>query len=171
MILRLEIEPGGKAEILVGRPGIAIDAAVLAAAIRIEARLESDIGTIVASDDRFRDVAKILRLPARPFFALGIDIDNIRIVKIEMEFFEPISRAPRCATPVDGRTALRRLIDNRDQLPICHETSSHEHIRLSSKTALSQEPRDQSFHFFGSFCFSFSTGANRSPDFLTRART
>src|ERR1700676_3298440 len=27
----------------------------------------------------------------------------------------------------------------------------------------------QSFHFFGSFCFSFSTGANRSPSFPTRA--
>ena len=29
----------------------------------------------------------------------------------------------------------------------------------------------QSFHFFGSFCFSFSTGSNRSASFSTRART
>src|SRR5437016_11513276 len=27
-----------------------------------------------------------------------------------------------------------------------------------------------SFHFFGGFCFSFSTGAKRSPIFFTRSR-
>ena len=58
----LEIESGRKPEIFVRWPRITIDAAMLATAIRIEARFESDIRTVVARDDRFRAVAKILRL-------------------------------------------------------------------------------------------------------------
>src|SRR5947207_15592191 len=33
-----------------------------------------------------------------------------------------------------------------------------------------QETKFHSFHFFGGFCFSFSTGAKTSPIFLTRSR-
>jgi hypothetical protein len=48
---RFEVEPRRQAEIGVGRPREAIDAAVLAAAVRIDRTVESDIGRIVAGDD------------------------------------------------------------------------------------------------------------------------
>src|SRR6266850_2601414 len=48
-------------------------------------------------------------------------------------------------------------------------------LRGKSGLAESENPNNQrsihSFHFFGNFCFSFSTGAKRSPCFSTRART
>ena len=53
----LEIEPGGKAEILMGRPRVTINAAVLAAAIGIHARLETDVGAVVMRDDRAGEIA------------------------------------------------------------------------------------------------------------------
>ena len=48
----LEIEPGGEAHIGVGRPGVAIEAAVLAAAIGVDRAVERDVGRLVAGDDR-----------------------------------------------------------------------------------------------------------------------
>ena len=56
--LRLEIEPGAEAEILVRRPGIAIRAAVRAAAIGIEAVAERDVGAVVFRDDRFEESSR-----------------------------------------------------------------------------------------------------------------
>ena len=47
------------------RPRVAIDTAVLAAAIRIQTCLEADIGTGIARNDRFCVVAKKLRFAAR----------------------------------------------------------------------------------------------------------
>src|SRR5205823_2948979 len=55
--LRLEIEPRRQAEVFVERPGEAIGAAVLAAAVRVDAVRKSDVGTVVAGDDRARRVA------------------------------------------------------------------------------------------------------------------
>ncbi len=48
----LEIEPGRQAEVSVGRPRVAIDAAVLAAAIGVDRLLERDVGRGVARDHR-----------------------------------------------------------------------------------------------------------------------
>src|SRR5262245_20171832 len=54
--LGFEIEPGRKAEIGVGRPREAIDATVLAAAVRIDRAIEADVRRIVARDDLARRV-------------------------------------------------------------------------------------------------------------------
>src|SRR5206468_299881 len=55
---RLEVEARGEAQVLVRRPREAVDAAVLAAAVGIEARLERHVGAVVARDDRARGVAQ-----------------------------------------------------------------------------------------------------------------
>jgi hypothetical protein len=52
----LEIEAGRQAEIGMTRPCVAIDAAVLAAAVRIDRAVEADIRRVVAGDDRPRRV-------------------------------------------------------------------------------------------------------------------
>src|SRR5262249_45952735 len=49
--LRLEIEARGKAEVFVRGPGVTVDTAVLAAAIRIDARGEADIRGVVIGDE------------------------------------------------------------------------------------------------------------------------
>ena len=59
--LGFEIEPGREAEILVIWPSVAIGAAVLAAAIRIDAVREADVGTVVVGDDRARVIDEELR--------------------------------------------------------------------------------------------------------------
>ena len=48
----LEIEPGGETHVGVGGPGVAIEAAVLAAAVGIDRAVEGDVGRLVAGDDR-----------------------------------------------------------------------------------------------------------------------
>jgi hypothetical protein len=88
---------------------------VLAAAIWIQARFETDIGTGVPSDDRFGSITKILCRPPRLSLSGRINIDTINIGQIDMQFFEPICRAPGCATPADGHGALGRLLNDRPE--------------------------------------------------------
>ena len=52
--LRLEIDACREIQIPVRRPRVAVDAAVLAAAVRIDRLLEMDVRRIVAADDRAR---------------------------------------------------------------------------------------------------------------------
>ena len=59
--LRLEVEPRGEAEVLVRGAREAVDAAVLAAAIRIDAGVEADVRTVVRGDDRPRRIAQVDR--------------------------------------------------------------------------------------------------------------
>ena len=47
----LEVQSGGEAEVLVGGTGVAVDAAVLAAAVGVQAVLEADVGRVVARED------------------------------------------------------------------------------------------------------------------------
>ena len=134
--LALEIESGGEPKIFVGRPRKAVDAAMLAAAIRIDARLESDIRAVVPRDDRFRQVPEKLRLPPRLFllFTGRIDLHDIRVAEIDVKFFKPVGRIPRSASSMDRRRRRRCLFDDGDKLLLgCftgpgHVTSSHEHI-------------------------------------------
>ena len=49
--LGFEIEPGREPHIRVGRPGVAVEAAVLAAPIGIDRAIESNVGRLVARDD------------------------------------------------------------------------------------------------------------------------
>ena len=118
------------------RPRVTINAAVLATAIRIQARLKTNIRTVVARDNRFRAVAKILRFAPRPLFHRRNRIDNVGIRYINMKFLEAIGRAPRSTATVDRFRALRRFVDDRAEFALSirlHDvTSSHEHIRLSN---------------------------------------
>ena len=66
--LGFEIEPGRQAEIGVGRPREAIDAAVLAAAIGIDRAVEGDVRRLVAGDDLARRVDRHRGLERRQFF-------------------------------------------------------------------------------------------------------
>ena len=77
----LEIETGRQAEIGMARPRIAIDAAVLAAAIRVDRAVEADIRRVVAGDDRAR------RVDAEPGF------EPRRLVVLDMS--QPSSKATR----------------------------------------------------------------------------
>ncbi len=117
------------------RPRVTIDAAVLAPAIWIQARLKTHVWAAVASDNRFRSVAKILRLAPRLFVSGRINIDTINVGQIDMQLFEPISRTPGGASPMEGRIALWFLSNDRPEFLFRrHVTSSHERIALSSKS-------------------------------------
>src|SRR5436190_9461592 len=108
---------------------------MLAPAIRIDARFEPDIGTLIARDDCFRGVPKILRRPPGLFFVARIGIDNIHIGKIDTEFLETIRRTPGRAATVDWLMALWFFLNDRTKFlfPVSsHVTRSHEHTHLSS---------------------------------------
>ena len=77
-----------------GRSGEAINTAVLAPTIRIDADFKADIRTLIVRDDRFGRVAKILRRTTGLLVRIRIFIDNIGIGKIDMQLFESIGRAP-----------------------------------------------------------------------------
>jgi len=67
---------------------------MLAAPIGIKACLESDIWTVVTSDDRFGSVVKILRRAPRSLFCSRIDIDSIKIILIDVQLLEAIGGTP-----------------------------------------------------------------------------
>ena len=117
------------------RPRETIDAAMLATAIGIDARFESDIRALIPRNDCFRGVPKILRRPPGLFFVARIGIDNIDIGKIDVQLFEPIRRTPGSAAAVDWLLALRCFLNDRTKFLFpasSHVTRSHEHIHLSS---------------------------------------
>jgi len=60
------------------RPREAIDTAVLAAAVRIDARFETDVGTLIPRDNRFRSVPVIFSA-TRPILVLGVRLNNILV--------------------------------------------------------------------------------------------
>ena len=59
--LGFEVEAGGEAEVFVVRPGVAVAAAVRAAAVGIHAIAEADVGAVVLGDDGLRIVGQVLR--------------------------------------------------------------------------------------------------------------
>ena len=62
--LGLEIEAGAEAQVFVIRPGVAVAAAVGAAAVRIDAVAEADVRAVVLGDDRLRLVGADTRSAA-----------------------------------------------------------------------------------------------------------
>jgi len=86
-----EIEAGRETEVFVERAGVAVDAAVLAAAIGIDAGFESDVGAVVVSDDGAGAVFKELGARGRVFFGVPVGIG------FEVEFLEAIGRIAGCA--------------------------------------------------------------------------
>ena len=127
-----------------------INATVLTSAIGIYARFEADVGAFIPRDDGFGRIAKKLRRSTRPFswravamrrrFLARIDIDNIRVVKIDMKFFEAIGRIARsAATSGLGRfsrvqrfAVLAVKSFPSPKIMLWHVISSLEHITLSS---------------------------------------
>ncbi len=91
---RLEVEPRGHAEVFVGGAGEAVDAAVLASAIGIDARFESDVRTVVVRDDRPRGIPKIDGLRSSRI-ALRFVIDDV------FELLEPVLRIPARSSSFD----------------------------------------------------------------------
>ena len=69
---RLEVEPGGESEVLVGRARVAVDAAVLAPAVGVQAGVEAHVGTVVVGDDAARGVAHVER-SGTPRLFLSVD--------------------------------------------------------------------------------------------------
>ena len=95
-----------------GRPGVTVNATMLASAIGIETCLKTDIRAAIASDDRFGFVAKILRSAARPLVSVRVGVDNIEVINIDVKSFEAIGRTPGSPPPTDGLAALRSLLDD-----------------------------------------------------------
>ena len=79
-----------------GRPGVTINATVLTAAIRVYARLEPDIGTVIAGNDRLRAISVINRLSRARIF-----IDFIMRIFFKMERLETIRRIDRSSPGVE----------------------------------------------------------------------
>jgi hypothetical protein len=75
--LGLEIEAGREAEVLVRRPREAVSAAVLAAAIRIDAVGEADVRRVIAGDDRTRRIAEVDGA-RNALVALRVVVDDVR---------------------------------------------------------------------------------------------
>jgi hypothetical protein len=68
------------------RPRVAVDAPVLAASIRIDARVEADIRAVVVSNERAGSVFEELSLRSR-FVRIG----RIRVAQVD-ELLKPIRR-------------------------------------------------------------------------------
>jgi hypothetical protein len=77
------------------RSGITIDATVLAPAIRVNARLESDVRAVVVCDDGLSEIAIVDRLPSR---SLGIVL--VLRIRLEMERLEAVAGIKRSAAAV-----------------------------------------------------------------------
>src|SRR5206468_71631 len=96
-----KIEAGRKTEVFVCRPGVTVNATMLASAIGIETCLKTDIGADVTSDDRLGSVTKILCSAAGPLVSVRVDVDNIEVININVQSFEPIGRTPGSPPPTD----------------------------------------------------------------------
>jgi hypothetical protein len=68
------------------RPGVTIYAAMLAAAIRIDAGFETDIGAVVVSYDCACPVTKKLCPRQRILFRIPF------LIRFQMDFLEPVDR-------------------------------------------------------------------------------
>src|SRR5437773_1959642 len=80
------------------RPRVTINAAMLAAAIRIDAGIEADVRAVVGGDDRARLVSKKLRGGAGAFFHRVISVFFV------VQRFEAIGGInPRAAPANDGK--------------------------------------------------------------------
>ena len=79
------------------RPGIAIDTAVLTSAIRVDARLEADVGAVVLGDDGARPVGQVLR--PRPIqgvevFLVLLDLLELQLVVRGLESIGRVEPGP-----------------------------------------------------------------------------
>src|SRR5262249_47872601 len=121
--------------ILMRRPGIAINAAMLAATIRIDAGPEADIGAIVCDDDGSRGIAKEKGRRRRTLLCFRAR------VRLALKQFEAIGRIVCCPT-APNRFLVARLIPHKD--------SVHKYRYISSRDLMSRSGTRQentSFHW------------------------
>src|SRR5687767_6580026 len=85
-----------------GRACVTVNASVLAAAIRVDTRRETDIRTVVVSDDRGGLVPEYLRL-RRDIFS-GVEIG----IALQMNLHEPIGRIHRRPASADHTLVLHQ---------------------------------------------------------------
>ncbi len=97
----LEIEAGRQAEIGMARPRVAIDAAMLAAAIGVDRAVEADIGRVVAGDDR---AGRVNLQPGGERHRLGLGAGHAPAV-VEGDALLALEAPARVA---DGAAALAR---------------------------------------------------------------
>src|SRR5919112_699159 len=80
----LKIQPRREAEVFVVRAGEAVDAAMAASPVRVDARVEADVGAVVAGDDRTRGVTQVDRLRSRLYsirpLGLRLDLDPLEAI-------------------------------------------------------------------------------------------
>ena len=131
--LGLEIEPCRVAEEAMRRAGKAVDATVLAAAIRIDRAVERNIGTVIARDDGARRVVEHRRLEgieiAEPFPAI---IEGLAPLSLEAARVIGVGAAPAPTFAVD--CAARSCLDRRDiSLPLMHVGSPQLGVRETLK--------------------------------------
>ena len=96
--LRLEVETRAESQVFVAGSGIAIRAAVLATAIRVQAKAEGDIRALVFGDDALRPVGEEQGLDAPIVVRLLRERRRRRIVfvvRLALESQEPIRRIDR----------------------------------------------------------------------------
>ena len=89
------------------RPRIAINAAVLTSAIRIDAHLEADVRAVILGDDAARRVRKILR--RRPAQRVDVVIVQLQLLELELVVrrLKPVCRiVPRPRPRGAGRSAI-----------------------------------------------------------------
>jgi hypothetical protein len=106
---------------------------MFATAVRIDARLEPDIRTVVPRDNRLRQIAKELRLRPRLLFFIArrVNLDHVFIAEVNVQLLEPVGRVPRSASAMNRSGGRGRLFDNGNELALFalrHVASSHEHI-------------------------------------------
>jgi len=105
-----EVEACGEAEIFVGGAGVAVDAAVGAAAIGVEAVREADVGAVVGGDDGFGGVEEILGwdfLPTLEVFCVAFDL--LEIV-VDADGDEAVGRVGVCAAAFDCEGSVHGMI-------------------------------------------------------------
>ena len=150
---RFEIEPGRQAEIGVGRPREAVDAAMLAAAIGIDRAVEADIGRVVAGDDLARGIERHRGLERRQVFeALPAIVESNPRFGLEPAAVVGLraAAAPPVAFDRDfefrKRCRTRRLGGRRDRrvLEGMGRCSAHDG-KHSTSTRTNQEQRPKEF--------------------------
>ena len=102
--LGLEIQARRVAQELMGRPRIAINAAVFTAAVRIDADLEADVGAVVPGDDAPRPVGDELgRRPAQAVEIVVVVLDLLELEQV-VAALESVGRVERRPSPFPGET-------------------------------------------------------------------
>ena len=79
------------------RPGIAVDAAVLAAAVRVEAVRERDVRAVVGRDDRARPVAEVLGRHRTARRVVRQRVERRAGLLLDVQAIEPVRRLARRA--------------------------------------------------------------------------